>query len=221
MYDEKKRNDTGQKNKHGHRQRVIFDISTDYRKVNNKMYLNYISFHNSFTLNIPPVFNVEYITVNTDRRCFVVEYNNIPESKPAMHLPNYKVEFKKKRVKLKTAQRLKNKIFLYPEMEDEKIDQVMKTIATAQRAGEDLHNLIEVQVSNVRDTIGNLVNQWSQMEYNQFREFFTQRVKPDTKSPFEGVFMDMQKPIFHDQPVSRPKNYDDYWMNTPLQNKID
>jgi hypothetical protein len=217
MYDEKKRNKTGKRNKHGNKQKVIFDITTDYRRINNKMYLNYISFYNSFTLNIPPVFKVEYTTFNFARECFMVEYNAIPEAKQSVHLPNYKVEFKKKRVKLKSAGRSENKIFLYPKMEEEKIAKMMDTIYKAEKKGADLNDLFSIKVSNVRDTIGNLVNAWTQRDYKQFREFFVQRVRLGQTAPEDSLFMNNRRPIFENQPIVKPDNVEDYWMNTPLQ----
>ncbi len=216
MYDDKKWNKDRKKNKHGHRQKVIFDITTDYRRIHDKMYLNYISFHNSFVLNIPPVFKVDYITVDLKRRCFVIEYNNIPQEKPAVFRSNYTVKFKDKEIKVKTAQRLMNKVFLYPYMKDEKIGEMLFTITSAQKEGLDLHELIDVKIKNVRDTIGNLINEWTQKEYQQYREFFVQRVKPDLRAPLDGVFMNKRKPLFVDQPMFRPKNYNEYWKNTPL-----
>ena len=53
---------------------------------------------------------------------------------------------------------------------------------------------------------------------NQFREFFVQEVKPNVKSPVDSLFMEKRKPIFKDQPIIKPDNFNDYWMNTPLQN---
>lgn len=221
MYDEKKRNKTGKRNKHGNKKKVIFDITTDYRRINNKMYLNYISFYNSFILNIPPVFKVENITIdpyrNPFRGFFIVEYNTMPEAKSSVHIPNYKVKFKKERVKLKKVLRLKNRVFLYPKMETEKNRAMMKEIIKAEKNGTDLNDLLSIKVSNVRDTLGNLVNKWTQRDYKQFREFFVQRVKLGQTAPEDSLFMNKRKPIFEDQPTVKPDDVEDYWMNTPLQ----
>lgn len=217
MYDEKKRNKTGKRNKHGNKKKVIFDITTDYRRINNKMYLNYISFYNSFILNIPPVFKVEYITIDLNQNCYVVEYNGIPDAKQSVHLPNYKVEFKKKRVKLKRAERRKNKIYLFPKTEKVKVMAMTGEIAKAEKKGADLNDLFSIKVSNVRDTLGNLVNEWTQRDYKQFREFFVQRVRLGQTASEDSLFMNKRKPIFEDQPIAKPNDVEDYWMNTPLQ----
>ncbi len=216
MYDDKKWNKDRKKNKHGHRQKVIFDITTDYRRIHDKMYLNYISFHNNFVLNIPPVFKVDFISVDLNRKCFVVEYNNIPETKPGLLRSNYTLKFKDNGVKLKTVKGLKNKILLYPDMKAEKIGEMISTIISAEKRGVNLHELIEIKIRNVRDTKGNLINEWTQKEYQQYREFFVQRIKPDSRAPSDGVFMNKRKPLFVDQTMFRPKDYKEYWKNTPL-----
>ena len=68
------------------------------------------------------------------------------------------------------------------------------------------------------DVDGNLINKWTFRDYDQFREFFVQEVKPNAKSPVDSLIMEMRKPIFNDQPIIKPDNFNDYWMNTPLQN---
>ncbi|MGB5388332.1 MAG: carboxypeptidase-like regulatory domain-containing protein [Eudoraea sp.] len=220
MYDEKKWSKNRKKNKHRHRQKVIFDITTNYRRINDKMYLNYISFNNSFILYIPPIFIANYITVDLKCKCFVIEYNNLPEPKSALNLRNYEVNFNKRRVKIKRAERLQNRVFLYPNMEQEDITKMLGEIIEEDKKGLNLNALIDVRIDNVRDTLGNLINKWTEEEFFQYREFFVQRVKPNSRAPFDKPFMDKTIPIFADQPIIKPKDYKEYWMNTPLQNKV-
>lgn len=217
MYDEKKWNADRKKNKHGHKQKVIFDITTDYSRIEDKMYLNYISFHNSFVLNIPPAFKVDYITVDRNKRCFTVEYNKVPMTELAMDISNYTVKFKGKRIKVKETGRFNNRVFLFPDLEGGKITKMISEILVAETKGKDLRELVDVKVHNVKDTQGNLVNKWTQKEYQQYREFFVQRVKLDSIVSFDNLFMNKEKPIFQNQPIARPKDYEDYWMNTPLK----
>tara|TARA_R110000744_G_scaffold380495_1_gene501479 strand:+ start:1677 stop:3275 length:1599 start_codon:yes stop_codon:yes gene_type:complete len=220
MYDDKKKSDVPTNNKHGHRQKVIFDIATDYRKINNKMYLNYISFHNNFTVFMPPKFKVNWITIDKSRIGFLIEYNNQPIPEMAVDISNYDVEFNGKRVKIKKALRLKNTVVLYPLMENEKLSKMFIELSDADDKGEDLNTLLNIKIKDVRDLEGNLINKWTELEYQQFREFFVQRVKPNNRAPFEGVFMNNKKPIFTAQPTFPPKEFGDYWMNTPLNKNI-
>ncbi|MEP0132678.1 MAG: carboxypeptidase-like regulatory domain-containing protein [Eudoraea sp.] len=217
MYDEKW-DKNRKKNKQGQGQKVIFDITTDYRRISDKMYLNYISFNNSFILNIPPVFTTDSITVDPKCMCFVIEYNNLPESQSARYLPNYTVKFKKRLVKFRDAEKLRSKVFLYPNMEEVDFTKMLGEIIEADKNGLNLNTLVDVRIENVRDTVGNLINQWTEEEFFQFREFFVQRVKPNSRAPIDNPFMDKTIPLFADQPIIKPKDYEEYWMNTPLQN---
>ncbi|MDC6405045.1 MULTISPECIES: carboxypeptidase-like regulatory domain-containing protein [Maribacter] len=220
MYDEKKKGDDKKRNKHGHFQKPIFDITTEYNSQDGNMYLNYISFHNTFILNVPPVFRVDDYAVDFDEQCFTVEYNTRPLEELAMDLKNYDVEFKNRRVKIRTIKRLKNKIYLIPALIDEKKYEIFGEILDAVKKEKDLNELVSIKVSNVRDTLGNLVNKWTAPEYEQYREFFVQEVKPDNRAPFDGLFMDKAVPLFGEQPMDEPANGEYYWMNTPLKKSI-
>lgn len=220
MYDEKKKIGDKKRNKHGHFQKPIFDITTEYNRFSGKMYLNYISFHNTFILNKPPVFKVDEFAVDFSRQCFTVAYNARPMEELAMDKNNYEIEYKKRKVKIRTIERLKNKVYLLPELIDEKKGKMFSEILRAVQNEIDLNTLISFKVSNVRDTLGNLVNRWTAPEYEQYREFFVQEVKPDNRAPFDGLFMDKAMPLFDEQPIGEPANGEYYWMNTPLRESI-
>lgn len=216
MYDDNQRNATGEKNKHGHRQKAIFDMTTDYRRINDKMYLNYISLNNNFILNIPPVFTTIDKLVNLFRRCFTVGFSDIPEDTSAVDPRHYKVLFKNRPVKIKTITRSKNRVNLFPDLENEDVIEMFNILYKVNQDEENVMDYVDIRVSNVKDVNGNLVDKTTQRAYQQFREFFAQRIKPDSRAPFDGSFMDPRKPIFENRTGLKPPDYDDYWMNTPL-----
>ena len=82
---------------------------------------------------------------------------------------------------------------------------------------EELKKLLSIQAVNVRDKEGNLINEWTHRDFNQFREYFVQQVKPNNSAPADTLYMKKDIPIFKDQPIVKPKNFKDYWMNTPLK----
>lgn len=216
MYDENQRNATGEKNEHGHRQKAIFDITTDYQKINDKMYLNYISLNNNFILNIPPVFKTIDMTVDLYRKCFVVEFNDIPEEESAKKVLNYAVVFRDQPVKLKMITKTEKRVYLFPDSNDEATIPMFNELSQLDTTKVGVRDFLDFRVGNVKDEHGNLVNRTIRREYQQFREFFSQRIKPDSRAPFDTNFMDKRKPVFESQHVTKPKDYGDYWMNTPL-----
>ena len=77
--------------------------------------------------------------------------------------------------------------------------------------------MLSVHVVNVHDKDKDRINACTHRDINQFREYFVQQVKPDNPAPADTLFMKKDIPIFKDQPIVKPKNFQDYWMNTPLQ----
>ena len=69
----------------------------------------------------------------------------------------------------------------------------------------------------MKDIYGNIINQQGYVNYNQYREFFVQELKINSKKPLDTFYMLKNKPIFKNQPIAPFKNLSDYWMNTPIQ----
>jgi hypothetical protein len=223
MYDAKRMNKEGEKNKHGHKQKVIFDILTEYRKINNKMYLNYISFHNSFEVRKPPKFALDSTLVDMPGGYYSLYFNNPVDSLTAINPKNYDILYQQKKYKIEKIKVFQDSVRLFGDAEFREVLYNTRgdvTSLTNKRRDSEAEQMFGLGIENVRDIYGNLVNEPDIREYQQFREFFTQRVKPDSRAPFDGKFMDKEKPLFKDQPMVKPKDYREYWMNTPLQEKI-
>ncbi len=217
LYDNRKRLTAAATNKRGRRYPIIFEVHTSYKEKERKMYLNYISFQNSFKVRIPPFFRVDAVIVDVDRGCFAVAFNHPPSNEGVMDLSNYKLFFKKKRIRLIRAERLQEEVMLYPEGNPQEIAAMLNEIIKENSTGKQVHpDIFSYEVVKIMDKQGNLVNSWTSRKYEQFREFFVQEVKPRTTLPTDQLFMDKMHPIFKGQPMLRPVNFDDYWMNTPL-----
>ena len=220
MYNNRKTNRDRKKNKHGHKQKVIFDITTDYRKVDNKMYLNYISFHNSFEVRKPPKFALDSSLVNMPGGYYTLYFNKPVDSVSAMKQRNYNIRFKQEKFKIRKIEVFRDSVKLFGDSSFTRaLNNSRGETSTLIRKGQgqEVERLFEVEIQNVRDINGNLVNEPDIQEYQQFREFFVQRVKPDSRAPLDDLFMNKRTPIFGDQPMVKPKDYREYWMNTPLQ----
>lgn len=218
LYDGNKRNKDRKKNRHGHRQKVIFDVLTDYKKSDDKMYLNYISFRNNFEVRKPPKFVLDSSYVDAPKGYCMLYFNRPVDSISAQKPKNYDIIFKQKKFRIE-------KIDVYQDSVRLLLESSFKTalvnsrgeINTSIRRGKDMEDLFEIGVKNIRDVDNNLLNESEIEEYDQYREFFVQRVKPNSRAPLDNLFMDKRKPIFGDQPMTKPKDYKEYWMNTPLK----
>lgn len=217
LYDDRKKKPKGTLNKHNGRGQLLLDVVTEYRRKYNKMYLNYISAHNSFILMEPPKFKIDYFTVDRGLGCYIVEFNNIPNAIEAVDKKNYTVKFEGKRQQIKSIVVDSNLVYLFPEIKEVYKRVTFAKLSDTQRQKLSLEDLLSIKVKPITDVSGNILNKWQRKNYNQFREFFTQQLKTSTQLPKEGKLMDLRKPIFDNQPISPPENFDDYWMNTPLQ----
>ncbi len=223
VYDRTKKLPNGSINRHKTNNQLIFEIITEYRPENDRMFLNYISFHNTFQLWDPPKFVLEAITVDVELQCFVASFNRTPDLQDALNQNNYILKYKDKKIDFMkmvpdNSDVNGKTVFLYPKMYPNKAEEMFRSIDVVARKRPVDSLLLSVKISNIRDKEGNLINEWTSRDYNQFREFFVQEVKPNVKSSLGDLFMEKLKPIFKDQPIIKPDNFSDYWMNTPLQN---
>lgn len=201
---------------------LIFEVNTEYqRRENKKMFLNYISFHNNFRVSKPSPFYVEEVLINFPKRRFEVSFSLKPDEKNAQLWRNYNFKIKGKKMDFERLVLFENKVFLYPKfnsIEETRDFEIISELSWGDKKDKkQLSELLKIKIDNISDQQGNFLNRRYYEDFNQYREFFVQKVKPIANQPMGVSFMDSRKPIFDDQPISPPENFDDYWMNTPLQ----
>lgn len=234
LYDDTKKNSNRLLQEEGINGQLIFEVTTSYKRgPKDKMFLNYISFHNRFRLAEPPKFAVKHVTVLPDEEAFAIQFNNalayaetkfvndikgkVGEAKP--HQKRwYNFEYKDKKIKFRNIKVVNDStVYLFPKMDSISLKNMMRELAIMNRNTMDMTRALKFRVSGLRDVKGNSLNVGASKNYNQFREFFVQEIKPNAVFPTNGLFMDKRRPIFEKQPMQKPDNFEDYWMNTPLQ----
>ncbi len=198
----------------------LYDITTAYTPENSKMYLSYISFRNSFQLARPPEFVVNKIVTNRQCNCFEVQFNKDIEPASSGSMRNYSFKYRKKRIPFKEVVVFHNAVRLFPDMPVQEINEMFDVMAAALKKEAISDELFSAQFGEIQaaDSLNKLLlNEYKLVDYQQFREYFVQQLKPYMKAPGDSLFMDKKRPIFKDQPMAKPGNFDDYWMNTPLQ----
>ena len=111
LYNKKQANSDSKPDKYGSINKLIFEVSTEYKRINEKMYLNYISFHNTFKTLLAPEFIITDIVMNLEKKCFVVNFNNDLDEEDAKLRRKYRVRYDGKRIKIKTLAVLDNQVF--------------------------------------------------------------------------------------------------------------
>jgi hypothetical protein len=212
-------NNSAELHKYGRDSAPIFEVITEYQKQEGKLFLNYISFNNGFSVRQPPKLTMKFLELDRGEKCFVIGFSKLLHPEEGRKIKNYQVRFKNKRIKIDRLSVIDDKVFLYPKLDDQKFLLLVKEIEDNLSAVNLLSETsLKVEVNKVRDIEGNLIDDWSVKSFNQFREFLVQRVVKPVNSLSSKFFMKKDRPIFKDQPMLKPDNFDDYWMNTPLQN---
>ncbi len=223
LYDRTRTAENKQKDKHGIDEEIIFDVNTEYRRKYAKMYLNYISFYNNFQVSKPPKFILKETVADLQCTCFVLTFNNKVDPLYAKEKKYYDIKFKGKKIQIDRIRIEKDNehiVFVYPDMARSEFLTITNTLNVAERKRLETFDMLTITLTGLRDATGaaNLINEMQYITYKQFREFFVQEIKPNGSALKDTLFMKKDIPIFKDQAVVKPANFDDYWMNTPLQN---
>lgn len=213
------------KSRHGAEGELLFEVTTEYRPFRNKMYLNYITFDNSFLMPLPPRFVVSDFVIKIDAGRIEVTFNEIPEIESSLSTKNYEIIYQGE--KLEIDQLVLNplndkQLFIYPKFKHQVAKRSFYEYFRSLQSGEKesiAKGTFRYEVSDIRDIHGNEINQiYDFKKYQQYREFFTQEVRPNSKAAHGLPKMKKDLPVFSDkQPIVPKKDIDYFWMNTPLK----
>jgi hypothetical protein len=198
----------------------LYEIMLEYQPDKGIMYPNYISFNNSFEVLQPPKFfpidaRINYVkTFKLTFNSVEITFNTTPLLKNAMKKSNYELRYKGIKLKIKSIE-VKNNIALLHLNEEFVFDSKKMALPIKSKP---VHEDFTIEIKKMKDIYGNIINQQGYVNYNQYREFFVQELKINSKKPLDTFYMLKNKPIFKNQPIAPFKNLSDYWMNTPLKN---
>lgn len=197
---------------------LLFETKLEYKRKEGKMYLSYHSMNNSFRLVKPPKLKLEQTILDFNRNQLVLEFTNDLEEESALRLANYDIRFNGQKLKFKAIVHIGNEVSLIPDVQNKRTRNLFRELIYSVNSDKIKSGDLIVDIKNVKDENGNVVNEPEYENRKQFREFFVQELQlGPTTIPRDDFFMDKGKPIFVDQPIKRPENFSDYWMNTPLK----
>ncbi|MGY3792569.1 carboxypeptidase-like regulatory domain-containing protein [uncultured Aquimarina sp.] len=193
--------------------KLLYEIIIEYQERFEKMYPSYISFDNTFETSYPPKFFPEKVYVNQMQKRFEIVLNKRPFSREALRKRNYSLWYYGTKLQIDSIRLLQKNIYIYPKKR--KLVFGTKLISKQKKQS---HRAIAIEIKNIRDLEGNLINQRESVSFHQYREFFVQELSIDTKAIRDSLFMIKTKPIFKSKSVISPEILSNYWMNTPLKN---
>ena len=190
----------------------LFAVRLGYNEYNDLMYPSYISFNNRFKVYTKPKFKIEKLSLDPVEECVAVTFSKEPNRNDVLKVSRYELEYDDDDVRIMYVKQDGRMAKLY--FSNQTWKNLEERIST--NIAEDEAKL-QLRISKIKDIDGNIINTPEEIEFSQFREFFTQQTKSVKNRPFVRSYMNKNIPIFQNQTVEKPVNFEDYWMNTPLQ----
>jgi len=197
----------------GEKYKDIFNIEIEYGHepaVNSMMCLKYISFSNSFT--IPDSTDNDYFKMDKlvwrnsplgpfPDMTIIVSFNRNIDPVIAGKTDNYDLTIGKRKAKITKV--LAKGPYLFITVRDDKFKH------------EEMDSTI-ININNLKDINGNILNKRRDLEFHQFRELFVQEYNKPLK--FQDKCFIQPMPL-ENNCISISTSSERYWMNTPLKEK--
>lgn len=172
------------------------------------MYLNYVSFYNSFKAKSDNGFKVNTVEFDANDNAFFVTLSNDIDKKTITKKNRFKFEYNNERLKIASVDLISNrklKITLSEELSKDEI--------------EDFKSMkgIEYKLRKISDLAGRQLNELSFIDADQFREYFVQEVFENRELPDNLIFVNKIMSLRKSKINSNALDLDKYWINSPLK----
>lgn len=195
--------------------RLLLEVQLEYSRIEETMFLNYISFYNLFHIVQPPEFTVDSVEI---------QYVQLPDAPPVPELliafnnpPDMSTALKNEHYTLKTNGKKWNPTAVIAVdaktvrlvIDREKMNNLMRK--------KDLKRTLKF--GKIYDLNKNKLNGYTYSKVHQYRELFRQKVSKLPPFPTANEIIDRNTALA-DNPiqVENAKILKDFWMNTPLKN---
>ncbi|WP_299767567.1 carboxypeptidase-like regulatory domain-containing protein [uncultured Dokdonia sp.] len=208
----------------------FYSLKLQYSRIRDKMYLNYISFNNSFRLDTEEGFFVKDFLYDKIDNAFFVEFSSdvpasllvdsrsdklngvssirkiTPRYVEVNNVKNYLVKYRNISLEIKDVEILKPNLI--------KIN--LKNTDLLKLSNRNIKNHLKYEIYNLKDVYGRDINQVDVFDVYQFREFFIQEVFVDKEIPDDLEFVEKSKNLTKSK-INTLDNVSRYWINTPLR----
>ncbi|WP_460217802.1 carboxypeptidase-like regulatory domain-containing protein [Psychroserpens sp. MEBiC05023] len=190
---------------------ILFNVSLEYARQGDFMYLNYITFNNAFVVNEEFELREEQVTFENSDQAFYILFNNTKDKLNfnTVLSTNFKFKLGKRRLKTILTEKISERLI---KVTVEGFDGVPIEINKT--------NIDDVTYTfkNIKDVKGREIYGSKSIEGDQFREFFVQQVNLEKSADVDLNFMIQNLPI-DSSPRNKLPDANQYWINTPLMNK--
>jgi hypothetical protein len=193
---------------------TVFEVNIEYKPINEKMYLNYISFNNKFIIKEPNPFDVANFEFDPSDLSFYITFNKPVDSTSIKRTSQFKLSYKNQRLIVKNVELIKQKVV--------KVEVVNWSAGNGAELKALTSEGFSYKLKNMKDISGKKIYKKSKLIGFQFREFFTQEVFEGKKPPSDLTYVMKSRPLSESKINSPSFDIEKYWLNSPLkQNKED
>jgi hypothetical protein len=193
---------------------LLYEILVEYKNYGNRMYLNYISFHNQFKLIRPPKFFIKEVILNAAKREMKVFLNKSPSNWPN----TFSVRYQGKSLKIEGVLKINPTTILlrFPKYDQKRQDLLNLLFSKTE---DKKKPSLDIAIKELIDKDGNRLGERQSEVMDQFREFFTQKiVKVDEMANQDSLLVRKKLSLGHpSQPKIQGRLNENFWMNTPLK----
>ncbi|WP_040279828.1 carboxypeptidase-like regulatory domain-containing protein [Psychroserpens damuponensis] len=189
-------------------EKPFYSLTVEYVPKYGKMYLNYISFYNSFKAKSVNSFKINSVEFDADDNAFLVSFSNAIDTKTITKKKRFKFNYNDERLRVSKVEVLTNKQLKISLDEDLSIDEV-----------EDFKTLkgIDYKIRHVLDLAGRKLNELTFIDADQFREYFVQEVFKSKAVPNNLIFVNKIMPLSKSKINNHALDVAKYWINSPLK----
>ncbi|WP_282159738.1 carboxypeptidase-like regulatory domain-containing protein [Ulvibacterium marinum] len=199
---------------------MLYHIQIEYTKgARGQMFLAYISFYNKILLQRPAAFKSKF-RLNLGDRTFRVRLNKMPVNPSKIKIGDFRILYRNKALPLKEFYFLEDELtfVVCPHLDYKRSKETFDYLFDPKERLQ-VPNL-KFAPRNIKDRLGNKLDERKWEYIHQYREFFTQEAKLRAKQELDTVGL-MQKVLPLDnvlQPINKEGLKNEYWKNTPLPN---
>ncbi len=186
----------------------LFNIETEYRRQDDAMYLNYITFNNRFVITDGKIFQESNVSYNRAQNRFLIQFDDELDLK-TVQKRDFRIRYNGKRVFIDKLEILNSKLISLQVAEfDESLLEVTY---------EEMSNL-EFEIKNISDINGRVIYEPQKKMGYQFREFFVQEVFPRKTKDKKLDYIPKNQALLT-APINENNEMDVYIINSPLMQR--
>jgi len=193
----------------GKRLQTVYEVTVEYKEINDKMYLNYMTFNNKFIVKEPNPFDVVDFEFDPKDKAFYITFNKPVDKSSIERKSRFRLLYKDKKLIIKQIELVENTIV--------KVQVVDWAAGTKAKLNKVKSEDFSYKLKRIKDVSGVTIYKESKLLGYQFREFFTQEVF-ENKTPSEDLIYMLKLNPLSDAKVNEAKfDINTYWINSPLK----